>query len=486
MKKIKIVLCFFICILGCIIAPLSAEGRDVILVLDTSGSMVVGNSSGFSDAKKAMKNFVEKLSLTDKVTLVNFDTQTTVFDSVELSNRQNIDLLFSQIDSFQASGSQTFTGRMTQRVKAVARLLKNQNPNNTIITLFFTDAIDDPPSFIDEDIEETIANQTDFSRKNYFFSYLFQYANGIETEQAEEIVNSNLEIEFFDLSDTANRERETIEYINKILRDTVPAVTYSFDEIFSQPLKASQNYVGKMTFTANTLAKGHQIRVSVVENEEEQFFGDAQVVVLNEGENDVFFNISIPKRTDGGNYSVGLDVQVVDFESQNPAEIEATTLVIEIQGLTIQEKILSLPEYYIPFIIICFILLVLLIKWITYLFFIPSIEMDYWLTAENYGRRKNSNGGSILKNTIEFGSKDVGSYLLSLNPDAFLVLPQLRPYDELLLTRKGKKYSSRLLIHNKYRRNVYNAKKLKGRRIINNTSFELGPYTFEFHTNIKR
>ena len=128
------------------------------------------------------------------------------------------------------------------------------------------------------------------------------------------------------------------------------------------------------------------------------------------------------------------------------------------------------------------IVVFVLYRIIRYQLFKPLIELTYWYDSSGLVETS----GKTEKSKIELSSLQSGRYSISAKSDAFLVLPNLSSYDELVLIKKGKKFSTKVRIHPSSLRNLegLGGGNIKRRRISNGTAFKLGRYTLSFRTNL--
>ena len=130
----------------------SVTNKDVILVLDTSLSMVGYQGKNImDDVKKSVFTYIDSLQDGDRVTFVTFDEGLKVYPQVVIDDQNDRDIVKKYISVTEAKGQWTFTLKMLQTVFGIADNLtmENQvqnpaNPRNVVIVIM-SDGLDDPP-----------------------------------------------------------------------------------------------------------------------------------------------------------------------------------------------------------------------------------------------------------------------------------------------------------------------------------------------------
>jgi Ca-activated chloride channel homolog len=93
--------------------------RDIVFVLDTSGSMA---GEKIEQAKKALRYCVSHLNKGDRFQIVRFSTEAdTLFDTVKDSDRGNIDRANQFIDSFKAIGGTNIEEALRKSFESLGR-----------------------------------------------------------------------------------------------------------------------------------------------------------------------------------------------------------------------------------------------------------------------------------------------------------------------------------------------------------------------------
>jgi len=148
--KSLLFICVALIISGSSVQLNAAANKDVILVLDTSLSMVgYGGRNIFNDVKLSVYNYIDTLQDGDRVTFVTFDSDVKVFPAVLVDDQNDRDILKKYISMVEAKGQWTHTLGMLKTVFALADELskdkgKGKGERNLAIVIM-TDALDDPP-----------------------------------------------------------------------------------------------------------------------------------------------------------------------------------------------------------------------------------------------------------------------------------------------------------------------------------------------------
>ncbi|MBN1501469.1 MAG: VWA domain-containing protein [Spirochaetes bacterium] len=122
------------------------EGKDVIIVLDTSQSMIgKGGKNVMPVVKDSLKNVIDNFNVGDSLTFMTFDSDVKIYPTVSLTDDNAKDIVKKYVTMVEATGWWTFTDNMIQAVKEKAADIKTMNPERPLIVLIFTDALDDPP-----------------------------------------------------------------------------------------------------------------------------------------------------------------------------------------------------------------------------------------------------------------------------------------------------------------------------------------------------
>lgn len=130
----------------------SVTNKDVILVLDTSLSMVGYQGKNImDDVKRSVYTYIDSLQDGDRVTFVTFDEDLKVYPQIVIDDQNDRDIVKKYISVTEAKGQWTFTLKMLQTVFGIADTLTKDNqaqtqvnPRNVVIVIM-TDGLDDPP-----------------------------------------------------------------------------------------------------------------------------------------------------------------------------------------------------------------------------------------------------------------------------------------------------------------------------------------------------
>ena len=131
----------------------AAKSKNVILVLDTSLSMIgtggAGYKSGniFERVKESIQKYIDQLDDGDKVTFMTFDEKVKTFPTVMVDDANDKDIIKKYISMTQATGKWTNTFLMMEKVLLKANDLEKEkggDKRQTVIVIM-TDALDDPP-----------------------------------------------------------------------------------------------------------------------------------------------------------------------------------------------------------------------------------------------------------------------------------------------------------------------------------------------------
>ncbi len=139
-----------ICLLFMVIAnshELAArEKKDLVLVLDTSLSMVgYGGKNILPSVKRSLDKFIDQLGKGDSITFVTFDTVVKMYPTVYINDENDKDILKKYISVVQASGQWTYTQEMIKGVFKKATELEEKGKNRERVIVVLTDGLDDPP-----------------------------------------------------------------------------------------------------------------------------------------------------------------------------------------------------------------------------------------------------------------------------------------------------------------------------------------------------
>ena len=130
----------------------SVTNKDVILVLDTSLSMIGYQGKNImDDVKKSVYTYIDSLQDGDRVTFVTFDEDLKIYPQVVIDDQNDRDIVKKYISVTEAKGQWTFTLKMLQTVFGIADTLTKDNQEQTkvnprnVVIVIMTDGLDDPP-----------------------------------------------------------------------------------------------------------------------------------------------------------------------------------------------------------------------------------------------------------------------------------------------------------------------------------------------------
>jgi Ca-activated chloride channel family protein len=106
--------------------------RDMVMVLDTSGSM---RGTRIDQAKKALKYCLKNLSKNDRFTLMNFATTVNRYtDGLQPANSANIETACQWVDGLEATGGTAIDDALRSAIE-----LRTKDEARTFTVIFFTD-----------------------------------------------------------------------------------------------------------------------------------------------------------------------------------------------------------------------------------------------------------------------------------------------------------------------------------------------------------
>lgn len=131
----------------------AAGNKDVILVLDTSLSMVGYQGKDiFEPVKESVYKYIDtSIQDGDRVTFITFDEDVKVYPQVIIDDRNDRDIVKKYISVTQAKGQWTHTLKMLQSVFSLADQLTKENAQKTtelkrnVVIVIMSDGLDDPP-----------------------------------------------------------------------------------------------------------------------------------------------------------------------------------------------------------------------------------------------------------------------------------------------------------------------------------------------------
>ncbi|MEH2069870.1 MAG: vWA domain-containing protein [Nostoc sp.] len=162
-------------------------GIDWILVVDTSASMrgVGGTKNIFDLVKNSITQFVNTARLGDTVTIYTFDKDVTLnADNISITSNPDRGKLKQIINSFQAEGVRTHTGKAVQKALQHSAVL-NQRADalgRTVSIVFLTDGLEDVRGIPNP---VPIPSNTQFLRQQQCKPYIFFVSLGLKEHEKQ-------------------------------------------------------------------------------------------------------------------------------------------------------------------------------------------------------------------------------------------------------------------------------------------------------------
>jgi hypothetical protein len=126
----------------------SGSNRDLILVLDTSRSMVgQGGKNIFPEVKGSLAKFVDELKSGDTITIMTFDEKVRTMPTMKINDDNDKVIISNMISTVQAEGMWTYTMGMLRDVFKMAQEMeiKGKEEGRQQVIVMLTDGLDDPP-----------------------------------------------------------------------------------------------------------------------------------------------------------------------------------------------------------------------------------------------------------------------------------------------------------------------------------------------------
>lgn len=151
---------------------LSGSGKDMIVVLDTSMSMIgQGGQNILSQVKDSLVFQVDKLQTGDSFTFVTFDEATKIYPTVVIDDVSKIDVIKKYVSMVEAKGLWTYTMDMLGEVVKRADEIDASNGERPVLLVFLTDAMDDPPPAL-KGRKKSIKDIADKDPKDWFVYFV--------------------------------------------------------------------------------------------------------------------------------------------------------------------------------------------------------------------------------------------------------------------------------------------------------------------------
>ena len=126
----------------------AAGNRDVILVLDTSISMIGKGDSKrniFPEVKGNLAKLISQLEIGDSVTFMTFDEKVNIYPVISIASGRDKDILQKTLSMIEANGNWTYTMDMIRKVFRTAEEMKAKSQGRETVIFILTDASDCPP-----------------------------------------------------------------------------------------------------------------------------------------------------------------------------------------------------------------------------------------------------------------------------------------------------------------------------------------------------
>jgi len=166
----------------------SSGPKNIVLVLDTSGSMNSGQGQRFVLLKKAAIRVIQTLTVGDRVAIVPFASSSLVIGDSEgrmlTANAENKAILVDAINGLVAEGGTNFYAALGSAFDTMDKTIAAELHNNcNSAVLFLTDGeMTDPPGVTEQDVIELVTNRLNATMQSsgkpiLFFTYSIGTAN---------------------------------------------------------------------------------------------------------------------------------------------------------------------------------------------------------------------------------------------------------------------------------------------------------------------
>jgi hypothetical protein len=167
---------------------MARQSKDIILVLDTSMSMIgrAGGKDILEKVKRNISDYIDQVEDGDRVTFVTFETDVKIYPTVLVDDDNDRDILKKYISMTEATGLWTYTYKMIMKVFDEAEKLEKDKSGRPTEIVIMTDAIDDPPPS-----ELKKFNLKDFAQKygkrSNVWVYILSFTNFKNSEAAKKL-----------------------------------------------------------------------------------------------------------------------------------------------------------------------------------------------------------------------------------------------------------------------------------------------------------
>ncbi len=455
------------------LAQNSGKPKHIILLLDTSGS--VAENQMVEPIQAIAKEVLSRKKADDIVSILTFSTR--VLKRVDRS-QEDIEGLFEKVKSYRSSGGWTFTAAMLK--KLVQEISREESYARHIFIL--SDGLDDPPTKTPIDLDR-------FQGAARVF-YIRALTENTAQETLIKQVFPQVSVKIVDINNPLIVQKSlalldddfTLKGVALQLPLDFKFIADRKNESFKVQISANDRLAGKK-FVFKAEADNPIFKQQIDEKKKKNFQLESSAkfnVQLQEGANSFVVPYFIPETEAGKIYDVVFSLALPQ-DAGSP--LFSKDIQVNVIALTFFEKFAQLPiVYFVLLFIGLAIVIFILYRCIRYQLFKPLIELTYWYDNS----RLEESTGKTEKSKMELSNLLPGKYVISARPDAFLVLPNLSTYDELILIKKGKKFKTRVRIHTSSLRNLegLGGGNIRKKRIRNGTAFKLGRYMLSFRTNL--
>jgi hypothetical protein len=167
---------------------MARQSKDIILVLDVSGSMIgqAGGKNIFDKVKQSVFDYIDQVEDGDRVTFATFETDVKIFPTVLVDDDNDRDILKKYMSMTEAKGLWTYTHKMIMKVLDEAKKLENEKSGRPTEIVVMTDAIDDPPpSELKKFNLKEFAEK--YGKRSNLWIYILSFSNLKNTEAAKRL-----------------------------------------------------------------------------------------------------------------------------------------------------------------------------------------------------------------------------------------------------------------------------------------------------------
>jgi hypothetical protein len=194
------------------------QNKDIILVLDTSLSMVgqAGGQNILDKVKRSISDYIGQVEDGDRVTFITFDVDTRIYPAVLVDDENDRDILKKYINMTQATGLWTYTYKMILKVIETADTLEKEKDGRQTEIVIMTDAIDDPPPGDSKkfDIKELVKK---YGKKADWWIYVLSFTNLKNSDAVKQQLGKDLglitdNVKIIETGEPEKGKRELIEH----------------------------------------------------------------------------------------------------------------------------------------------------------------------------------------------------------------------------------------------------------------------------------